>query len=263
MTAFNESRISEYQRMYTGCIIKAIKYPAIDSMIDQLLSNKKRYKAVSVQSNIPWYFIAITHHLEGSQNFKTHLHNGDPLTQRTKHIPKNRPLKGNPPFTWEESALDALTLQGLCKWTNWTLAGLLYKFEAYNGFGYRKAGINIPSPYLWSFSNHYTKGKFVADGKYSDSKVSAQCGAAVLLRRMEERQLISIPNLNKTEEIKQQCEMVKYDPFADNPAVRKLQSLLNAAGYPLRIDGKAGILTSNVCKQVTGKYLQRDPRRKE
>ena len=43
-----------------------------------------------------------------SLDFNRHLHNGDPLSSRTTHIPQNRPVKGKPPFTWEESTIDVL-----------------------------------------------------------------------------------------------------------------------------------------------------------
>jgi lysozyme family protein len=52
--------------------------------------------------------------------------------------------------------------------------------EAYNGLGYR--GLGVPTPYLWSFSNHYESGKYVADGKFSRTARSQQCGAAVMLK---------------------------------------------------------------------------------
>jgi lysozyme family protein len=35
---------------------------------------------------------------------------------------------------------------------------------------------------LWSFSNQYERGKFVADGKFSSTAKSQQCGAAVMLK---------------------------------------------------------------------------------
>ena len=49
--------------------------------------------------------------------------------------------------------------------------------------GYYSCGIN--SPYLWSYFNHYTKGKFVADHKYDPNAVSKQCGTAVMLKALE------------------------------------------------------------------------------
>ena len=125
--------------------------------------------------------MAITHSLEGG-GFSAHLHNGDPLTARTTHVPANRPVAGSPPFTWEESARDALTMRALDRWTDWSLEGMLFQWERFNGFGYRSRG--LATPYLWSFSNHYTRGKFTSDGTYNPDAVSAQAGAAVVLRRM-------------------------------------------------------------------------------
>ncbi|RZJ88819.1 MAG: hypothetical protein EOO20_12575 [Chryseobacterium sp.] len=144
-------------------------------------------------SQIPWYFIACAHYLECSFSFKKHLHNGDPLTNYTVRVPANRPKVGHPPpFTFEESAVDALKLLKLHEISNWNLPTVLRKLEAYNGFGYFKYH-QVNSPYLWSYSNQYIKGKYVSDGKFDSEAVSKQMGSAVILKRMEERTLISIP----------------------------------------------------------------------
>ncbi|MFD2285291.1 hypothetical protein GJU39_05130 [Pedobacter petrophilus] len=144
-------------------------------------------------SKIPWYFIACAHYLECSFDFKKHLHNGDPLSGYTIRVPANRPKVGHgPPFTFEESAVDALKLMKFNEITNWNLPTVLRKLEAYNGFGYFKYH-SINSPYLWSYSNQYEKGKYVADGKFDAESVSKQMGAAVILKRMEQRILIYIP----------------------------------------------------------------------
>jgi lysozyme family protein len=141
---------------------------------------------------VPWYFIACVHYLECSFSFTKHLHNGDPLTGYTVHVPAHRPKVGHaPPFTFEESAVDAIKLMKYDQVTNWSLPFILLKLEGYNGFGYNKKGIR--TPYLWSYSNHYTKGKYVKDGVYDANAVSNQLGAAVILKRMEQRALINIP----------------------------------------------------------------------
>lgn len=74
---------------------------------------------------------------------------------------------------------------------DWSLARTLWRFEGYNGFGYYPKGIN--SPYLWSFSNHYTKGKFVRDGVYDPAAVSKQCGAAAMLRALIDAGDVGLP----------------------------------------------------------------------
>jgi lysozyme family protein len=116
-------------------------------------------------------------------NFKTHLHNGDPLTARTVHVPAGRPPTSTPPFTWEASAQDALTFENFDRETDFTLPRILYLFEHYNGMGYRQFG--LATPYLWSFSNHYAKGKFGQDGEFDPELVSKQVGAATLLKALQ------------------------------------------------------------------------------
>jgi lysozyme family protein len=143
-------------------------------------------------SSVPWYFLACVHYMECSFSFKKHLHNGDPLTSYTVHVPAHRPKVGHPPpFTFEESAVDAIKFMKYDQVTNWSLPFILLKLEGYNGFGYNRKGIK--TPYLWSYSNHYAKGKYVKDGVFDADAVSTQLGAAVILKRMEQRALISIP----------------------------------------------------------------------
>lgn len=98
-------------------------------------------------------------------------------------MPVGRP-PGNPPFTWEGSATDALTHEHekLAHVQDWSNSHALFRLEAFNGFGYRKHAIN--SPYLWSFSQHYSRGKFASDTHFDPNLVSQQCGAGVLLRVM-------------------------------------------------------------------------------
>lgn len=253
---------ANYENLFATCIIKANKYPAIDAIVDAIIANKKRYKKVGQPLNIPWFVIGIIHNMECSLNFKGHLHNGDPLTARTVHVPAHRPAAGKPPFTWEESALDALTLDKLNEWGNWTISGTLYKLEGFNGMGYYAKGIN--SPYLWSFSNHYTKGKFVADGHYDPNAVSQQIGAAVLLRRLRERQEITFPDGNALDQLKAIGEKSgTYAPDTYSEQAEMLQILLNGLGAVLRVDGQAGPRTSNEYKKLTNKYLKGDPRRRD
>src|SRR5262245_7658056 len=111
-TTLTPELAAEYKQLFDSCIIKAEKYPEIDKVIQTISNGKQRYTAAETATGVPWYFIGITHSLEGSGKFTAHLHNGDPLTARTVQVPKGRPKTGNPPFTWEVSAADALQLQG-------------------------------------------------------------------------------------------------------------------------------------------------------
>lgn len=183
--ALNNPYTNSYLSLFNSMMINPGRVTEIDIIVRKINAGKSRYQAIEKITRIPWFFIGVVHYMEASCDFSKHLHNGDPLTARTTHVPAGRPKTGNPPFTWEESALDALQSKGYHLVTEWTIPNMLYLFEKYNGLGYRSKGIN--SPYLWSFSNQYTKGKYVADGLYNPEAVSKQAGAAVILKRVMEK----------------------------------------------------------------------------
>lgn len=179
----------EYSRMFNEC--KVLDSARTDKLVSKLVAKEDIYKQVGIA---PWYWIGCIHMMEASQDFTCHLHNGDPLKKRTKSIPAGRPAA--PPdtiygYSWETSAKDALYLKGLDKWGDWSVSGMLYQTERYNGWGYRMYKSNF-SPYLWCGSQFWTKGKYVMDGKYDPSATSKQIGVAVILKRMVELDIISI-----------------------------------------------------------------------
>lgn len=182
-TTYGEPVRREFADMWASMSIKPERQHAIENAARQVFANKDRYEKVEQETGVPWWWIGITHRLEAGGNFEKHLHNGDPLSARTQRVPKGRPKVGKPPFKWEASAKDALLSHGLEKVEEWTLPRAAYEFERYNGFGYRSPG-KPASPYLWSFTDHYTKGKFVDDGKYSANAVSQQCGTMPVLAEL-------------------------------------------------------------------------------
>jgi lysozyme family protein len=192
----------EYWQLFLECSVDPKKYGLVKATVSTIVGNRPRYtKVVAGLGTVPWWFLALIHAMESSLSFGGHLHNGDKLTGRTIHVPAARPI-GNPrakpnespsaanPYTWEESAEDSLRLKGLDKWTDWSLRAALFKLEQYNGWGYRMYHPDVLSPYLWSWTNKYTKGKYAADGKFDANLVSAQPGAAALLRVMVDSGLV-------------------------------------------------------------------------
>jgi lysozyme family protein len=184
MAALTNAHRRRYELLYESCLTRPNRKASVNALAKKIGANRKRYEKVGKAVGVPWYVVGIIHSLEASGNFTRHLHNGDPLRARTVHVPAGRPKTGKPPFTWEQSAIDALRGRGLGAWKDWSVPGTLYQLEAYNGFGYRDHHPNVPSPYLWSFSNHYARGKYVADGRFSASAVSQQVGAALLLKQL-------------------------------------------------------------------------------
>lgn len=136
---------------------------------------KNRYKAVEDKTGVPWPVIAVTHEREASQSWKANLAQGDPWDRVSTHVPK-----GQGPFSsWEEAAINAVKE---FKWTDWSAGGMLTFLERYNGLGYSNKG--KPSPYVWSKTDQYVSGKYVADGVYDANAVDKQMGCAALLMRM-------------------------------------------------------------------------------
>ncbi len=170
----------EYRQLFDTCLIAAPKRKLVTARVEHMQANQARYRALAAALQMPWTFIAIVHAMESNFNFTAHLHNGDPLSGRTVQAPAGRPAAGNPPFTWEQSARDAFEMKGYTGQTQWTTAHMLFRLEAYNGFGYRAKG--VATPYLWSYCQHYKKGKFIKDHVFDAEAVSKQAGAAVLLK---------------------------------------------------------------------------------
>lgn len=176
----------EYNSLWASMEIRPSWHAPLERRARAILANKARYQAVSALTNVPWFFVGVIHSLECGLSFSKHLHNGDSLKARTWRVPAGRPKTGSPPFTWEESACDALKMKSLDKVKDWSAARICFELERYNGLGYRTYHPGTLSPYLWSGSTHYTRGKYVADGKWSSTAVSQQTGAIPLLVKMAE-----------------------------------------------------------------------------
>ena len=187
MISFTPKLKAEYESLWASCEIDYEPRIA-DSAAARLLKSKGRYQKVEALTGVPWYWIAIVHEREAGGSFSGVLHNGEKIigTGRvTKLVPANR----GPFSTWEEAAVDALTIKGLNKGVEWNVGRFWYECERFNGFGYRYKG--VPSPYLWSHTNHYKDfsgdagdpggGKYTADHVYSPNVHDKQLGAAAVL----------------------------------------------------------------------------------
>ena len=179
----------QYRELWAAMEIRASKAADIEATAQKIIAKKTRYQAAETATRVPWFMIGAIHAMECGLAFDRHLHCGDPLTARTYHVPKGRPLA--PPadgnrYTWAESAIDALTMKGLETIGQWPIERICYELERYNGWGYRWYHGSVLSPYLWSGTNHYARGKYVADGQWSSTAVSGQSGAMALVKRLSE-----------------------------------------------------------------------------
>lgn len=146
----------------------------------RLLSAKARYQAIEQKTGVPWFVIAVIHQRESAQDFSKSIAQGDPWNKVSTHAPKGRgPFK-----SFEAAAIDALVNCSpyAAKWKDWSAGGTMTLLEQYNGLGYANKG--LPSPYIWSGTDRYVRGKYVADGVFDANAVDKQLGCAGLIMTM-------------------------------------------------------------------------------
>src|SRR5258708_3588641 len=142
---------------------------------------------------VPWWFIAIVSEREygGPPRWDRQLGQGGPLGHGSIHHPRRGgPFLMHPEDVttcnddWTRAGLDALIDCGphAALWTDWTVGGVLTVFEEYNGLGYAEMG--VASAYVWSGTDQYQSGKYVADHVYRASAIDVQEGTAPILAMM-------------------------------------------------------------------------------
>lgn len=149
--------------------------------VERILAARHRYELIQRQTGVHWVFVACCHLRESNLDFSKSLAQGDPLDRVSRNVPK-----GRGPFTsFEEAAYDALVncqpkaaLNPIWKQAP-LMPDMLTLLEMYNGLGYAYKG--IPSPYIWSGTDQYSKGKYVRDGVFDPNVVDKQLGVAGLI----------------------------------------------------------------------------------
>lgn len=164
---------------------------ALDVSVEMFRRNEERYQRISAmrENGVPAAVIFCLHQRESSGNFRCHPHEGSPLTGRTRYVPKGRlPLPAQPPFTFEQSAADAYYVCDHLDRVNWkNVQEALQGIESFNGLGYQNYHPDVPSPYLWSGTSVYSRGKYTGDGRFDRFAVDKQLGVVAILIRLREQ----------------------------------------------------------------------------
>ncbi|MEH2513961.1 lysozyme family protein [Nitrobacteraceae bacterium AZCC 1564] len=195
---------------------------------------KARYQAIEAKTGVPWFFIAVVHQRESSQDWSRSLAQGDPWNKKSTHVPKGR----GPFASFEDAAVDALTncAPYAARNTDWSIGGLLTLLEQYNGLGYFNRG--LPSPYVWSGTDQYIKGKYVADGKFDPNVVDKQLGCAgLILAMMQIDSSIKLETVEGPAGVAMKPPAESPTPSPVNPAKGSLGALI--AGFIASIFNRA------------------------
>ena len=169
---------------------KLTRGPEFGPVAKRLCAAKDRYSLISAATGVPWFVIAVIHEREAGQRWDRQLGQGDPLNQVSTHEPKGRGPFFNHPTdppgqdAFYRGALDALIdcKPHAAQWKDWSPGGTMTLLEQYNGLGY--AMKSLPSPYIWSGTDQYRSGKYVADHVFDPSVVDSQLGCAGLVKAM-------------------------------------------------------------------------------
>jgi lysozyme family protein len=233
-----ESTKDGYHNLYSKMAILPSRAQEAKTICQRLIKDRARYEN---PCGVPWYFVAILHVREASAGaFDRYLGNGQRLNAVTTNVPAGRgPFK-----TFEEGVIDALTYMGYDKISDWSVEHMLYLFEKFNGPGYFG---RINSPYVWSWSNLYSIGKFDVDGHYVASLVDQQPGCAVLLK--------TIMGLLKMDDVTTAPVLTPVNTVTTNQKTLFIQHLLTAIGAILAALGMSqahGLWDMIVNSQVIG-----------
>ncbi|MGX1168109.1 peptidoglycan-binding protein [Bradyrhizobium sp. NC92] len=178
-----ESFKNEYERNWAGLEIRPGRLAEANAIARKALNGKATYQQIERLTGVPWYFTALCHYRESNFDFDTYLGNGETLHRTTTIVPKGR----GPFATFVDGAVDAFRIENFIGARDWGIARMLFRLEAFNGFGYHSKGVN--SPYLYGGSTLYgppeaRAGKFVRDHVFDPGHVDAQLGTAVILHAM-------------------------------------------------------------------------------
>ena len=176
MANISELTARNAQRWRAAKVIRT----GFDSVAMRLVGAKARYLGIQKRTGVPWFIVAVIHEREASQNWDRSIAQGDPWRSESVHVPKGR----GPFQSWEEAAFDALQncAPYAAKWKDWSAGGAMTLLEEYNGLGYANRG--VPDPYIWSGTDQYVRGKYVADHIYDPNEIDHQLGCAGLLLAM-------------------------------------------------------------------------------
>lgn len=181
LSAKNAAIVADHAAKFATLKIDNARQSFRENFKKRALANQSRYERVAEPMGIPWQWVAAIHERESGSNFKTYLHNGDPLGVPTTHVPAGKMF-----YEWEPAAADALAMmrplaqQMGINASSLDMPALMALAEFYNGLGYRNR--EAVSPYVYSGTNHYTGGKITVDKGPINPKVKdAQLGVVEMI----------------------------------------------------------------------------------
>jgi len=207
---------------------------------------------VTAKTGVPRLWGLASFERESGSDYSRSPAQGDRWDRVSDHVPRGL----GPYANWGAACIAAYAIDKLDEVgaPNWTWTCSCYEGELFNGFGPRAHGRH--TGYLWSWTNIYTGGKYVADGKWDPETHDQQCGMipmmAELLRLDASLALVdafpahSMPPSPASEgDVPTPASVpvgVGGEPAGGGDVTTWLQAALNQLGAepPLAVDGSYG-----------------------
>ncbi len=259
----------EYASWVANCRPLPSRVAEIDKVARRLTAPAAltRLDRVREATRIPVVVQATIGERECGFNFAKNWGQGDPLTRPSIHVPKGRPPLGPPPndrfpVSWEYAAIDAFTVCDRLDVNSapWSLAYACFKWEFYNGGGYRAHGLR--TPYVVGGTNLQQAGKYVADGVFQTKRpdgsplFDSQLGCLPVALRMIEL----VPDLafGRALAVAAPALVPAVTPLpigvggslTGTKWFQYSANMILARDPPLLIDGSFGKLTRDACRDL-------------
>jgi lysozyme family protein len=176
--AANEKKLSEIHPDLTK-----EQQADVNLFLARYKKNAEHYEKLAHQAHVPPELIAALHWREADGQFDRYLHQGDKLGRKARNEPTDIPLFGKDQF--DQAAVHAIgrfgktrDALGLTEDSN-DMAAMATYAEYYNGLGYYNNGHT--NPYVFSGTDQYKGGKYVADHKYDPKAKDQQVGVVALI----------------------------------------------------------------------------------
>ncbi len=139
--------------------------------------HRDEWAEVTARTGVPRLWGIASFERESSSDYSRSPAQGDRWDRISIHVPKGL----GPYADWGDSCVAAYCIDKLNEVgaSNWTWTRACYEGELYNGFGPRAHRRH--TGYLWSWTNIYTSGKYVEDGKWDPDVRDQQCGMVPMM----------------------------------------------------------------------------------
>jgi lysozyme family protein len=139
--------------------------------------HRDEWAEVAAKTGVPRLWGIASFERESGSDYSRSPAQGDRWDRVSTHVPEGL----GPYADWGDSCVAAYGVDKLNEVgaSNWIWTRACFEGELYNGFGPRAHGRH--TGYLWSWTNIYTAGKYVADGQWDPDVRDQQCGMVPMM----------------------------------------------------------------------------------